>query len=345
MDKKDSALISITNTIVHDVPKHKKGENTSQVEYSERESDLTDELKLFFKDKVSEAIGSRGFKVIFNDSTPSPVPQLLRNILNGKSSSFVTSSKEISKHLYDIQMGWNPPGIVVVIKGHVREKKVVVVMKLERDEGARLKKHNRDHYIDIESVRDLMLTKKTRLYKVGLLFDRNVFKVDFDGFICDNQISVESTFGVAKFFLEQFFGCELYDDTKKLTRNFYEATKEYIVRIEDPIKRATYYEHLLSYMNRPLRTIDPNDFMVNHFDQSDRQSYTEHLNRAQVELIPFEKDTELVKGHITKMMIDFENDISIISRNGEIGNKIKLTNEGNGLTKAEVISKIKKIDS
>ncbi len=75
---------------------------------------------------------------------------------------------------------------------------------LERDEGARLKKNHRSHFIDIESVRDLMLTKKTRLYKVGLFFDREEFNAEFDGYVCDNQLSTESTIGVAKFFLERF---------------------------------------------------------------------------------------------------------------------------------------------
>jgi hypothetical protein len=345
MEKRDAALLIVTSTIVHDVPKHKKDDTSGQVEYSERESDLNGDLKLFFKDKVSEAIGGKGFKIVFDATFSSPVPTLIKNIIDGRSPSFIDSSKEISKHLYDIQKGWNPAGIVVVIKGQVNRKKVAVIMKLERDEGARLKKHSREHYIDIESVRDLMLTKKTKLFKVGLFFDRADFNTDFDGYVCDNQISLESTAVVARFFLEQFLGCQLYDDMRKLTRQFFEATKEYILRVEDPIRKAKYYEHLLSYMNRPLRTIDPRDFAVNHFEQQDRHDYEEHLVRNNMQVAPFEKDTELVKAHITKMMIDFENDVSIISRNGELGNRVILTDEGGGITKAEVRSKIKKIGS
>lgn len=345
MEKKDSALLNISHTIVHDVPKHKKGESTSQIEYSEKESDLKAELKLFFKDKVSEAITTKGFKVLFDSAATSPVPDLIKRLISEKRSTVVDSSKIISKHLFDIQTGWNPAGIVVIIKGEVSQKKVLVIMKLERDEGARLKKNQKAHYIDIESVRDLMLTKKTKLYKVGLFFNRDEFSADFDGFVCDNQMSTESTKAVARFFLEQFLGCQLYDDTRKLTQDFFEATKEYILRVEDPIKRAKYYEHLLSYMNRPVRMIDPRDFAINHFEQGDRQSYEDHLGRLNVLIGPFEKDTELINSHITKMMIDFENDVSIISRNGELGDRVKLTDEGGGVTKAEIRSRIKRIGS
>ena len=44
-------------------------------------------------------------------------------------------------------------------------------------------------------------------------------------------------------------------------------------------------------------------------------------------------------------MIDFDNDVSIISKNGDRGNKVKLTNVDNGYTKAEIIGKIKNIGS
>lgn len=345
MEKRDSALLSISNVTVHDVPKHKKNETTAQIDYSERESALTDELKVFFVTKVAEAVTSKGFKVLFNPDSASPVPELIKSIMCGPIEPFVDSSKQISKHLYDIQTGWNPAGIVVVLKGSVNNNKVVVVLKLERDEGARLKKNSRQHFIDIESVRDLMLTKKTRLYKVGFFFDRSDFNSDFDGYVCDNQISIESTAGVAKFFLEQYLGCRLYDDTRKLTRNFFESTKEFILRVETPIKRATYYEHLLSYMNRQIRTIDPREFSVTYLDQDDRQIYEDHLSRFNVQLSPFEKDNDLITAHIEKMMIDFDNDVSIISRNGELGNRVTLTDEGNGITKAEVRAKIKKIGS
>lgn len=345
MNKRDTALLSISETIVHDVPKHKRGEENAQVEYSTRESVLNDDLKLFFKGKVTEAVNLKGFKVVFDPATTSPVPDIIQCLIRQGDDSIVEPSKRVSKHLLDIQTGCNPPGIVVLIRGLVNGQRVIVIMKLERDEGARLRKDEELHFIDIESVRDLMLTKKTRLFKVGVFFDRTAFHADFDGYVCDNQISADSAPGMAKFFLNQFLGCQLYDDTRKLTREFYEATKDFIVHVENPIRRATYYEHLLSYMNRPGGAIDPREFAVTHFEEEDRHPYEEHLTRHNVQTTPFQKDVELVKTHITKMMIDFENDISIISRNGELGNRVSLTDEGGGITKAEIRSRIKKIDS
>jgi len=344
MNTQDCAELVIAHTIVHDVPKHKKKDIGGQVDYSDRESDLTQELKLFFRDKITQAISNKGFKVCFNQSSSSPVRGEILGLLKSPRKSIVQPSKDISKHLHNIQMGWNPAGIVVVIKGTIRSKPVLVILKLERDEGARLKKNQRAHFIDIESVRDLMLTKKTNVYKVGLFFLRDDFAADFDGFVCDNQIGNVSS-GVARFFLEDFLGCTLYEDTRKMTRTFFDVGKEFIETIVDPIKKAKYYEHLLSYLNRPVNTVDPRSFITEYLDPEDRQGFEHFANQRQLPMAPFPKDNELIKSHLTKMMIDFENDVSIISKNGELGEKVKLSDAGGGNIRAEIVSKLKRVTS
>lgn len=50
--KIDTSSILIEQIIVHDIPKHKKGEPGIEPIYSEKESKLTDGLRNFFKDKV-----------------------------------------------------------------------------------------------------------------------------------------------------------------------------------------------------------------------------------------------------------------------------------------------------
>lgn len=344
MNTKDCAELVITHTIVHDVPKHKKKEVGGQIDYSDKESDLTPELKLFFRDKITQAISNKGFKVCFDEGASSPVRNAIADLLNSPRKSIVQPSKDISKHLHAIQTGWNPAGIVLVIKGTIKSKSILVILKLERDEGARLKKNQRAHFIDIESVRDLMLTKKTNVYKVGLFFRRDDFEADFDGFICDNQIGNVSS-GVARFFLEDFLGCTLYEDNSKVTRRFFDVGKEFIETVADPIKKAKYYEHLLSYLNKPVNTVDPRTFITEYIDPEDRQGFEHFANQKQLPMSPFQKDVELIRSHLTKMMIDFENDVSIISKNGELGDKVKLSDAGGGNTRAEIVSKLKRISS
>lgn len=345
MDKKDISSLVIDKIIVHDVPKHKKDDLSKTVDYSEKESNLTSDLKLFFKDKLVEVINKKGFKVFFDDNNPSPIPNIVSTLNSTPRKNLVEASKDIARHLLDIQSGNNPPGIVVVIEGTVNSINITAILKLERDEGARLNKNESKHIIDIESVKDLMLTKKTRLYKAGIFFLRNDFGVDYDGFVSDNQIEVDAPSIVAKFFLEKYLGCKIYGDIRTETKDFFEITREYILTLEDPIKKAKYYEHLISYANKPDKVINPKEFCVNYLEVNDRQSYEDHLKQHNISTDQFIKDTELIESHIKKMMIDFENDISILSRNGELGNKVKLSKADDGDVIAEIKSKIKNINS
>ncbi len=346
MQKKDIALLEISKIIVHDVPRHKKNDTSPQIDYSEKESNLTPELKLFFKDKLVEIINKKSFRVLYNSSSESPVPSTIC-LLNNSSPrvDIIEPSKNIAKHLFDIQKGTNPPGIVVIIEGMIDYKNTISILKVERDEGAKIEKNSGQHYLDIVTVKDLLLTKKTKLFKASIFFSRKDYKVEFDGYVADNQLQVSSMKEVADFFISDFLGCEFFDDTRILTKNFFEYTQSYITKIEDPIKKAIYYEHLLSYTNKPDNSLSFQEFSSDYLEIDDRQSYEDHMKLNKFPEENFRKDTELIQSHIKRMMIDFDNDVSIISKNGDLGNKVKLSKVDNGLTKAEIIGKIKNIAS
>ena len=278
MQKKDIALLEISKIIVHDVPRHKKDDKSPQIDYSDRESNLNTDLKLFFKDKLVEIINKKSFRVLFNPKSVSPVPSIISDLnLSSPRKDIVDPSKKIAKQLFEIQKGTNPPGIIVVIEGNINSKNILSILKVERDEGAKIEKNTGQHYLDIVTVRDLLLTKKTKLFKASIFFNRTDYNLDYDGFVADNQLQVHSMKEVADFFLSDFLGCEFYDDTRIITKNFFEFTKSYITQIEDPIKKAKYYEHLLSYTNMPDNSISSNEFADEYLEIEDRQSYEDHM--------------------------------------------------------------------
>ena len=90
-----------------------------------------------------------------------------------------------------------------------------------------------------------------------------------------------------------------------------------LLKLRIPIKKAKYYEHLLSYTNMPDNSISSNEFADEYLEIEDRQSYEDHMKLNKFPEDNFRKDTELIQNHIKRMMIDFDNDVSIISKNGE----------------------------
>jgi hypothetical protein len=64
----DTSTIEIEKIIVHDIPKHKKGQIDLEPNYSEQESNLSETLKKFFKDKVVQSLSSdKAFKICFDE--------------------------------------------------------------------------------------------------------------------------------------------------------------------------------------------------------------------------------------------------------------------------------------
>jgi hypothetical protein len=70
--------LRVERVIIHDIPRHKAGEEGVSPIISEIESNLTQELKNYFKEKINGSVtSSSAFDVIFNPSTSSPVPNLV----------------------------------------------------------------------------------------------------------------------------------------------------------------------------------------------------------------------------------------------------------------------------
>jgi hypothetical protein len=344
MARIDYSLLVIDKLIIHDVPKHKKNETGGTPNYSENESSITDGLRLFFQDKIKLALNSdQSFKVCFKEETESSVPSCVQNIVSSD-DNFVNLSKDIATNLYNFQKGNNSAGILLILKGHIADLQICITLKLERDNGAQLVLNEETRTYNVEEVHDLMLTKKTKIFKVALFFDRSQSSTNYDGQLMDFQINQKNKKDLNTFFLD-FLGCFPFSDPKTSTKQFYEYTKEYINTIPDPLTRSTYTQHLNSYLQMNQATINPNEFADNYMTETEHKNqYRAHMQSKNFEFATYQKDTTLVNAQIRKFMVEFENGITILGTNGTFEDKVTLTeNEETGECTAEITSKIKNI--
>lgn len=345
MTQIDLGLINLERVIIHDVPKHRKNDPVIVTpNYSQNESEITDGLRLFFKGKINLALGGElAFKVCFCDSEEiSSVPRYIKEILY-QDEVFVEHSKLITERLFQIQAGTNSAGIILIIKGTLEQKPICIVMKLERDSGAQLRLNENTRTYNIEEVHDLMLTQKTKIFKIALFFDRTSFEIDYDGMLMDCQCNLKTKKEAKTFFMEDFLGCIAYDDPKIATQKFYNLTKSFIGTIDDAIIRAKYTQDLNSYLQRNQQTISPRQFAEEYFtDTAHKNSYQRFLIEKKFNFGAFMKENSLINNAIKKIIIDFENDISILGKEGSLDN-VRLIPMENGFHKAEITSKIRSI--
>ena len=342
--KLDTSTITIEKIIVHSIPKHRKGDFSLDPQYSEQESSLPDGLRVFFKDKVIQSLGSnKELRVKYDEDSLSPVSTYINEIIKSDGANLIEQSKLITKYLFEIQDGQNASGILVVIFGRINEKGTCIIIKLERDEGAQLELDPKTNSFNIKDVKDLMLTRKTKIYKVGLFIDKIKFTVNYDGSTADLQIDPKTKKVVTTWFIEKFLGCIPIENPKTTTKKFYDLTTTFIQSVEDPIMKAKYIQDLNSYLQKNTQRISAREFADDYMETSDKDNYNKYLRDKKFRMSEFPKDNDYVINKIKTITMLFSNDIAIVGKKGTFDKNVKLEQQDDGSTKAEIISIVKSV--
>jgi hypothetical protein len=120
----DLGFLEIDKVIIHDVPKHSRNETGAPI-LSDIESDLDDELQIYFREKIIGSITSAlAFDIKFDPTAESPLPQLIfRYLSTPGAADFISISRQMAGHLFSIQTGSNPAGLLVLVHCTIRTKR------------------------------------------------------------------------------------------------------------------------------------------------------------------------------------------------------------------------------
>jgi hypothetical protein len=218
----DLGRLQVKRVIVHEVPYHLAAGASAEPVLSEVESPIDQEVRNFFRERIADNLGSSAYDVEFDASSTSPMPRLVLDGLSTTTTTFVEMSQEMARHLCLCQKGNSPEGLLTVCEVAVASHRGIAVLKLEREQGARveLAATPGGRTFSVQHLRDLMLTERTKVFKVGLFVQTGEDLASIDGAVCDTQRSYDGT--VAHFFLEQFLGCRLREKPELTTKRFFE---------------------------------------------------------------------------------------------------------------------------
>lgn len=339
--------LTIKRIIIHEVPRHLRSDTTSSPVYSEIESPLDAQLKVFFKEKIIETVGSSSaYEVVFDASTTSPVPQFIRELLAG-AGNFVEISKKIAKHLHDAQGGVSPGGLVTVVDCTLGSRNAVGILKLEKEEGVRLRQttHEGLRTFDVSYIRDLILTRKTKLFKIGFFHPPDDGSDgDPKGTVCDEQRGYMPRTEVAGFFLTGFLGCCLAEDPRISTKRFFLAAQDFFnEQIEDPVERTEALTHLLSELTNQRARINIREFARDHLPTQKRQAFLSHLEGHGFRTHTIVKDIELIESQTKKMALEFQNGVTVVGDREAFGASVKVNRTREGAARVEITGTLKQV--
>jgi len=353
--------LSVDNLVVHDVPKkftqkfikeNPKAQLDEPV-LSDVPSTVDSDLIRFFHDKISSTIGSSSAFEIELDSTlaDNKTQQAIQRFFNLGETSFplpeyslIGITQDIAKSLHEVQTAVNPGGILLFIPCHNKNRFGIAILKVEREDGVRILKGTTAQgktTFNAQHIKDLMLTKTTRLFKIVLFYRSNN---DIIGFVCDQQQGVLKNREVANFFLTDFLGCKLKEEPHVSTKRFFEAVTMYINSGDlTDSEKIDVRTHLVSELTNNLISVNALDFSQRCLPGNKTQHFMEAMKKGEV---PgrFPKDIQLIKESIRKIKYELESGIRITGTEEAIKKNLTIESREDGRTRFELIDRIKRVE-
>ncbi len=291
---KDLSTLTVNRVIFHDVPQNSKA-GSAQPTLAEDETIIDATHRSHLKTKLARVLASKSaYPVDFDQNSGSPVPEEIRSFTGSTKgrADFVEITQGMARYLFEQQHGGISPGLLCAIDVTASGVPGIVLMKLEREEGAQLQltQHKGKKAFDMSVLDNLVLTDGTRLFKSALFLRTGSGPDSFRSIVCDSQLNVTASNEMARFWL-RFLGCKTKVAPRVATQRFFDSTLQFINNtVPDPVAKNDIYEHLQSQMKSEARTFAPLTFIQEYVPREYQRGFREHLQSQAIPTTSFTKD-------------------------------------------------------
>lgn len=324
----------VKRLILHEVYKRRLDGNIVPPKVSSQIAQLQQDAMDAFKERVVEAMGSdaQSMEMNISDAGPNSGVEIAASLLSkGSDADYASESQRFPSKLAAAQSARNiPGGVVIVFSGTVGvgSRPFVGVIKAETQSGFRPQMSSGS--IGAQFITDLFLTPASKLYKIGVfIHDTATGQALPDGWrarIYDNQMTMSTREGAARYFFETFLGCAVPVDAALLTKSFFENTREFIKTM--PVtseKKSDLLTSLYTYLKvDQAPTITVNTFSSNYLPQSARDEYREFMKGKKVPLTAIPKDISSVGSSLRVRRLGFGNNIRLTAPPEAFADMIKV---------------------
>jgi hypothetical protein len=326
------ATMVVRSVVFHDVP-NQRGDGGANVVLATGVTTIDAHRRRMLQDKLKNVLASRwAFGVVFSEQTSSSVPRVVRAYTaSGHSAQrFVEASQDLARQLHVMQHGAVSPGLLCVIDFVANGCHGLVLMKLEREIGARLElqQDGRDTHFEMSILDNLVLTDGTRLFKTAAFLRVGVGDDDFEMTACDSQRRATDSAEMARFWIS-YLGCTLEEEPRVTTAKFFNASMEFVNSyIDDPAQKTSLYESLHAELKSNRREITPRNFIRDFVPIEIQPAYRDFLEEKHVPLATtFTKDVMDIKGPLRRLTFVSREGVHVVAPEGR--EELVLVNEDN----------------
>lgn len=297
----DLRTFELRRVVIHDVPPPDVGTHGPLI-LTDAPTPIDDDLRSYFSRKVVDSLALRGLDVVADPGGDSSTREAAAALL-ARPDVLTEASQRIAEHLYSLQTNANSPGLLAVADCELGDRRCVSLLKLEREQGLRLQiltEQGGRHVVNVELLRDLTLTDRTRVFKTAVLAmpAGGLSADDIEGRVSDHQRSrSDASLGVAEFWMGRFLGSKVAVSPARATHDFVTAAERFLnEQVEDPERQAQYQVALLARMQDNVMDVRPRTFASDNLAGEDVAPFLAEVSREGMDPnAVFQKDLSLVK--------------------------------------------------
>lgn len=314
--------LTVDRVIIHEIFKRNDDRSIRPPRYGNSLVALDSAALAFFRERVVAAMGNQSKSIdmsIAASGGNGGAIEIAMNILGSDDAGFIAASRRFADRLADAQTSRGyPGGIVVTFDGNTGHPSIpyVGVIKAETHSGFR-----RTANLGVEYLQDLFMSPQQKLYKIGIFRfdgargDDPTNLSDWSATVHDNQLSESNRDGAAHYFYSGFLGCELPESNARLTRAFFESSREFIrlanVPEEQKVDLLTSLYTYLKVDQTPA--IEASDFAGRFLDPALRADYIRHVQDSGVPARAILKDISEIGNEMRVRKVTFRGQIQLMA--------------------------------
>lgn len=345
--------LSINRIAIHQIYERDENREVRRPKYNNVMTRLPEDGLSALCERVTTALGnnSHSLQMDIVKVDIASTFQMMAKMLYLDDGRFLEESKKLADKLAQCQSTRRiPGGILVVFDGTVGndELKYIATIKAESQGGFALEAADNVDIL-LRYISELLLTPQQKLYKIGLFIERNPNidvqlqgADDFYATIYDQNMNNAETRNAALYFYESFLGCVIHASNKKLTRDFYNNTKEFIstLNVADE-QKVDLSNSLYDYLKMSRETIiSVNDFATRYFDPRTIDTYKQHMRSKNFPANAISKDIEYLKNKLRRRQIKFTSKVKITAPSDNFHQLVRVVTQNENETTLCVQGKI-----
>lgn len=311
-----SSLV-LDRIMVHQVPKAMRGAAAPE---PIRETDvplvLTNENRSFLTSRLVKFLSGRARPIREKRPHSSEVPTAIQTVFSDP-GSLIEGSKTIARELRRSQGGISPSGLLLVADCRIAGSRALVICKVEHEEGMRFEP---DHdaagnaIFDVTKLTDLVFGNSARIYKIAVFPESAVDSTGISGEAFDQQTDLLP----AAFFVGEFLGCQLSEQSDVLTRDYLNSLTSGINALSmSSDSKIGLQLAAIADLESQSPTIDVTDFVSRNVAPEFQDQLLAELRHANVPVVPFTKDRTLIETAIRRVRIQTEHGVVVLAPLGD----------------------------